>query len=535
MLDYDFQPYHTYRVPAFSRMGMVATSQPLAAQAGLEILKNGGNAIDAAVATAACLSVVEPTSNGIGSDAFALIWANGKLHGLNASGIAPQSISIEAIKQRGFKSMPVHGLEPVMVPGAPAAWAECIRRFGKKSLKEVMQPAINYAENGFPVSPVVAKNWKLNFEQYNETLKDPMFKPWFEMFAPGGRPPRAGDMWFSQDQAQSLSKIAETDASDFYKGELADRIDRFSRDHGGFIGRSDLETYKPVWVNPISVNYRGYDIWEMPPNGQGLVTLIALNILKQFHFDYKDSVDTYHKQIEALKLAFIDGEKYITDPRDMSDEVSELLSEAYAEKRSRLIDDEAIEPIPGTLPKGGTVYLATADKEGNMVSFIQSNYKGFGSGIVIPGTGISLQNRGHSFSLDQSDANSLAPGKKTYHTIIPGFMTKNGQALGAFGVMGEYMQPQGHLQVVTNMIDFHLHPQAALDAPRWQWISGKTILVEPDFPEYIAQALKRRGHQIKVALDRGLFGRGQIILKNQQSGVFVGGTEPRADGEVAVW
>ncbi|MDN3955281.1 gamma-glutamyltransferase family protein [Sporolactobacillus laevolacticus] len=535
MFDYDFSPYRQPRNSVVAQRGMVATAQPLAAQAGLDMLKKGGNAVDAAIATAACLTVVEPTSNGIGSDAFALIWTKGKLHGLNASGVAPQSISIEAIRARGYDKMPVHGLEPVIVPGAPAAWAECSRRFGRLPLSEVLKPAVEYAENGFPVSPVVARNWQHAFKGYTKTFKDPMFESWFNTFAPDGKAPAAGELWSSPAHARSLKAIADSNAEDFYKGELADRIDRFSRQHGGFLRKSDLENYRPQWVDPISINYHGYDIWELPPNGQGLVALLGLNILKQFDLGGKNYIDTYHKQIEALKLAFSDGKAYITDPRDMGEEVAALLSENYAAARARLIGSTALDPAPGTLPKGGTVYLATADSDGTMVSFIQSNFMGFGSGIVIPDTGISMQNRGHTFSLNPKDANALAPGKKTYHTIIPGFLTRDGQPLGPFGVMGGYMQPQGHLQVVSHLIDDHLHPQAALDAPRWQWIEGKTVWVESDFPNAAAQALSRRGHDIRVALETGSFGRGQIILRDPETGVLSGGSESRADGFIAAW
>lgn len=535
MFDYQDFPYASRRTPLFAKRGMVATAQPLAAQAGLDILKKGGNAVDAAIATAACLTVVEPTSNGIGSDAFALIWIKGKLHGLNASGNAPRQISIETMRERGFDSMPAHGLEPVMVPGAPAAWAECSRRFGRLPLKEVLEPAIDYAENGYPLSPVVAANWNHAHKKYRGILSDPMFEPWFQTFAPDGRAPHAGELWASPGHARTLQAIADTYAEAFYKGDLAEKIDRFSKAHDGFIRKEDLEAYRPEWVEPISSRYRGYDVWELPPNGQGLVALLALNILKNFDLAGKDTVDTYHKQIESLKLAFSDGKAYITDPRDMNPMAAALLSEEYAAERSKLIGARAINPAPGALPKGGTVYLATADGEGNMVSYIQSNYMGFGSGIVIPDTGISLQNRGYTFSLNPADANSLAPGKKTYHTIIPGFLTKDGQPVGPFGVMGGYMQPQGHLQVISNTIDFHLHPQAALDAPRWQWMSGRTVFVEPNFPNPVAQALARRGHDIKVALDTGSFGRGEIIWRDLDSGVLCGGTESRADGIVAGW
>ncbi|RYL93984.1 gamma-glutamyltransferase family protein [Sporolactobacillus sp. THM19-2] len=535
MFDFEYQPFSSRRAPVFGNKGMVATAQPLAAQAGLDILKKGGNAIDAAIATAACLTVVEPTSNGIGSDAFALIWTKGKLHGLNASGVAPESISIDAIKRRGYNSMPAHGFEPVMVPGAPSAWAACSAKFGRLPLTEVLKPAIEYARKGYPLSAGLAKYWNISYKKFKASFHNKMFEPWFRTFAPDGRAPKAGELWRSPDHARTLECIAETGAEAFYKGELAEKIDKFSRENGGFIRKSDLENYHPDWVDPVSINYRGYDVWELPPNGQGIVALIALNILKKLNYPDQNLIETYHKQIEALKLAFSDGKKYITDPRDMHDEVSALLSDEYALARSKRIGSEALEPLPGTLPKGGTVYLAAADGEGNMVSYIQSNYMGFGSGLVVPGTGIALQNRGHTFSLNPDDANALAPGKKTYHTIIPGFLTRDGEAVGPFGVMGGFMQPQGHLQVLTNTIDFHLHPQAALDAPRWQWMSGQTILVEPTFPNPIAQALARRGHDIRVATDSGSFGRGQIIWRNNQTGVLVGGTESRADGVVAAW
>nr|WP_205007712.1 gamma-glutamyltransferase [Sporolactobacillus spathodeae] len=535
MLHFNQSCYQATRVPVYGRKGMVATAQPLAAQAGLEILKKGGNAIDAAIAAASALTVLEPTSNGIGSDAFALIWTKGKLHGLNASGNAPQALTVDALRKRGFDAVPMRGLEPVMVPGAPAAWAACVKKFGRLSLKEVMQPAVDYAANGYPVSPVVAHNWERAAVDFKKSLKGPEFANWFQTFAPEGHTPQAGEMWQSKEMAETLRKIAESDAEEFYRGELAERIDRFSKQFQGFIAKEDMANYHPQWIDPISVNYRGYDVWEMPPNGQGMVTLMALNILNHFELSHKDSPETYHKMIEALKLAFVDGKKYITDPNAMKNEVEQLLSRAHSLARAQLIGHEALQPIAGTLPKGGTVYLATADAEGNMVSYIQSNFKGFGSGIVIPKTGISLQNRGFDFSLDERDANCLAPGKKTYHTIMPGFLTKNGQPVGPFGVMGEYMQPQGQLQVVTNTIDFHLNPQAALDAPRWQWTHDKKVMVETDFPIAVAQELARRGHDMSMALDRNSFGRGQIIWRNNETGVLVGGTESRADGVVAAW
>ncbi|WP_370876043.1 gamma-glutamyltransferase family protein [Evansella vedderi] len=515
---------------------MVATSQPLAAQAGLQILKEGGNAIDAAIATAACLTVVEPTSNGIGSDAFALVWVKGELHGLNASGQAPEKLTVEAVNEAGFtKEMPKYGLIPVTVPGAPGAWAELSKKFGKLPLTQVLAPAIEYAENGYPLSPTLAKYWKKAYEQFSKVLKGEEFTSWFDTFIPEGKVPKAGDVWKSQGHADTLRLIAETNGEAFYKGELADKIDAFSKEYGGLIRKSDLAAYTPEWVKPINVNYRGYNVWEIPPNGQGLIALQALNILKGFTFNSKDEVETYHKQIEAMKLAFTDGLKYITQPSSMSVSVDDILSEDYAQTRRALISETALTPEPGIPPKGGTVYLSTADGEGNMVSFIQSNYMGFGSGIVIPNTGISLQNRGNNFSLDPTHDNYLEPGKKTYHTIIPGFLTKDNEPIGPFGVMGGFMQPQGHVQVIMNTIDFHLNPQAALDAPRWLWTEGKTVVVEPHFPDHIARALERKGHNIVRNLDEGGFGRGQIIWRNNKTGVLCGATEPRTDGEVAAW
>ena len=534
-LDHLYLPYTSQRNSAFARNGMVATSQPLASQAGLEMMKKGGNAIDAAIATAAALTVVEPTSNGIGGDAFALVWVNGEMHGLNGSGPAPTTISVEAVKKLGHEKMPIHGVVPITVPGVPSAWAELSKRFGKLPLSEVLEPAIRYAEEGFPLSSILGKYWQLAYKRFKEILTTEEYQPWFETFAPEGRAPEIGEMWRSEGHAQTLRSIAETNAESFYKGELADKMAEYVQKHGGFLTKGDLAAYKAEWVKPISVNYRGYDVWEIPPNGQGIVALMALQIAKGFNFTEKDNVDTYHKQIEAMKLAFVDGKAFVSEPRSMPIQSEELLSEHYAKERRGQIGEEAMDPKPFELPKGGTVYLATADGDGNMVSFIQSNYMGFGSGIVVPGTGIALQNRGHDFSLEEHHPNVLKSGKKTYHTIIPGFLSKDGEAVGPFGVMGGYMQPQGHFQVVSNTIDFHLNPQMALDAPRWQWLEGKKILVEPNFPNHLAQALVRKGHEIQIAVDSGSFGRGQIIWRDPKSGVLMGGTESRTDGSIAAW
>jgi gamma-glutamyltranspeptidase/glutathione hydrolase len=528
-----YHPYLSRRSTVFGTRGMVATSQPLAAQAGLEILKRGGNAVDAAVATAACLTVLEPTSNGIGGDAFALVWVGDRLHGLNASGPAPQALTGDLVRQAGHTTVPRYGWIPVNVPGTPAAWAELTRRFGRLPLAENLRPAIEYAERGYPVSPIISKLWKGAFKIYRAQT-GAEFQPWFDTFAPAGRAPAAGELVRLPAHARTLSEIAQTQAESFYRGGLAERIDAFARQTGGYLRKEDLAAYQAEWVQPITVNYRGYDVWEIPPNGHGLVTLIALNLLKGFTMGGKEDVETYHRQWEAIKLAFADGKKYIADPRAMRVSVEALLAEGYAAERRALIGETALEPAPGTPPAGGTVYLATADGDGGMVSFIQSNYYGFGSGVVVPDTGIALHDRGHNFSLDPQHANYLEPGKKPYHTIIPGFLTKDGKAVGPFGVMGGFTQPQGHLQVVMNSVDFHLNPQAALDAPRWQWKEGRTVEVEHQFPDHLAEALERKGHVVSRCVGSHTMGRGQIIWRDEQ-GVLAGGTEPRADGTVAAW
>lgn len=535
MFELSHYPFASQRNTVIANRGMVATSQPLAAQAGLDILKKGGNAVDAAIATAAALTVVEPTSNGIGSDAFALVWINDdkKLHGLNASGPSATSISKEALVARGFDKMPMHGVIPVTVPGAPAAWAALSKRFGKLPLTEVLAPAISYAEQGYPISVTLGQNWQNGYKKYKETLTTAEFKSWFDTFSVDGRMPEIGDIWASPGHADTLRKIAETNAEAFYKGDIADKIDAFMKQHDGFLTKDDLASYEVEWVDPIKVNYKGYDVWEIPPNGQGIVAQMALNIYQHADAKWQDA-DTLHKQIEAMKLAYTDGKAFVTEREEMPITTDTLLSKDYGEKRYAEITDTALLPTPFDIPKGGTVYLATADSDGNMVSFIQSNYMGFGSGIVIPGTGVSLQNRGYDFSLDENHPNFLKPGKRTYHTIIPGFLTKDNEAVGPFGVMGGYMQPQGHFQVVTHTVDFALNPQAALDMPRWQWIGGKHIDVEPHFPNYLVQALKRKGHDIHVATDGGSFGRGQIIWRDA-NGVLYGGTEPRTDGTIAAF
>ena len=529
-----YNPYRSQRTVVFAQHGMVATSQYLAAQAGRDILKQGGNAIDAAIATAACLTVVEPTSNGIGGDAFALVWVKDKLYGLNSSGPSPRAISLAAVKKRGFTAMPKYGFIPVTVPGIPAAWAELSARFGRLSFSDVLKPAIHYAEEGYPVSPTVSKYWQKGYQIFSKQLKGKEFEPWFQTFAPLGRAPQAGELVRLPDNAATLSEIGATKAESFYRGALAEKIANFSRQFGGYLSAEDLADYRPQWVDPLKVTYRGYDVWEIPPNGHGLVALMALNILNGLDIDEHNLIEAYHQQIEAIKIAFADGQKYITDPAKMTVSIKDLLSIQYAQERRRLISDSAILPTAGSPAPGGTVYLAAADQEGNMVSYIQSNYMGFGSGLVVPGTGISLHNRGNNFSLDEKHDNRLEPGKRPYHTIIPGFLTHGNEAVGPFGIMGGFMQPQGHVQLMVDMLDFHLNPQAALDAPRWQWKSGLKIDVEPSFPQHIAEALIRRGHDLNMSLDIGSFGRGQIIFRKKND-IFIAGKEGRADSAISSW
>ena len=532
-----FQRYPSQRFPLYARGGMVNCSSPQAAAAGLEVLRKGGNAMDAAVAAAAALTVVEPTANGIGSDAFALIWSekDQKLFCLNSSGPAPQLLSIDRVMADGRAvngKMPVRGWTPITVSGAPGAWAAIQGRFGRLSLSEDLVPAVRYAQEGYPCAPNLSAMWRISFDNFSKNLTGPEFKPWFDTFCPNGRVPKAGEMICLPDHAATLRRIGETNAEAFYRGDIAHRIDEQSRRDGGYIRYEDYAAFRPRWVEPISVNYRGFDVCEIPPNGQGITALMALNILKEFTFTDRDDATTVHRQLEAMKMAFADAFRYVTDPEKMELDYHDLLDPAYGAMRAREMGERARIWTHRLPPKSGTVYLCCADGEGNMASYIQSNYMGFGSGIVVEGTGISLQNRGADFSLDPAAANCLMPGKRTYHTIIPGFLMKDGRPIGPFGVMGAYMQPQGHVQVMMNYIDFHLDPQQALDAPRWQWLRDGTVTVESRFSPDLARALRRLGHDVRMDLSTPSFGRGQMIVR-LPNGVLVGGTESRTDSNIA--
>ncbi len=533
--------YPSRRNVVYARNGMACTSVPLGAQVGLEVLKNGGNAMDAAVAMAAGMSLFEPTGNGLGSDAFALVWVEKEkqLYGLNASGVAPKALSTEIVRESGFTEMPKAGWLPTMVPGAPAGWAELNRRFGTKPLDELFAPAIAYARQGAPVPVNVAFQWARDSRRIKKAMEaDPApHAYWWKSFMKeDGSPYGAGDLFQWEEYADTLEELAATGCESYYRGPLMEKIVAFSRETGGYFTEEDFRNYRPEWVEPITADYRGYTVCEIPPNGHGITVLMALNILKGFDMagQPRESAGTYHKIMEAIKLAFADTKTYVADPRYMRTKVEDMLSEEYAARRRGLITEKALTPEAGDPSCGGTIYLCTADSEGNMVSWIQSNYTTFGAGVAIPGTGISLQNRGANFSLDPASDNCLAGGKKSYHTIIPGFLMKDGEAVGPFGVMGAFMQPQGHVEVLVNTIDYHMNPQEALDAPRVQWIGGKHIQLEREAGPEIAEALAEMGHQVEVIDDRIDMGRGQIIWRTE-NGLLVGGTEPRCDGTIAAW
>ena len=532
--------YPSRRNVVYARKAMACTSIPQGAQIGLDVMKAGGNAVDAAVAMAAAMPLLEPTSNGLGSDCFALVWveAEKKLYGLNASGVAPAALSAALVRELGHQTMPQAGWIPTMVPGAPAGWAELNRRFGTKPLPQLFAPAISAAREGVPVQVNLEPMWEEDARRIAAAMeRDPSpHAYWWERFMkPDGTPYRAGDVFRWEEYAQTLEELADTGCESYYRGPLMEQIVAFSQATGGYFCEDDFRNYKPEWVEPISTDYKGYTVCEIPPNGHGITVLMALNLLKGLKLsDQKDCADTYHKILESIKLAFADTRTYVADPRYMRTRVEDLLSEEYAARRRALISERALTPEAGDPSCGGTIYLCTADPQGNMVSFIQSNYTTFGAGVAIPGTGISLQNRGANFSLDEGSDNCLAGGKRSYHTIIPGFLMRDGEAVGPFGVMGAFMQPQGHVLVVVNTVDYHMNPQEALDAPRIQWTGGKHIQLEREVPAHIAQDLARRGHEVEIVNSNLHMGRGQIIWKTE-NGLYIGGTEPRCDGTVAAW
>lgn len=529
-------PYLTARTPVFAR-NVVSTSHPMAAQAGNRVLLEGGNAVDAAIATAATLTIVEPVSNGLGSDAFALVWADGQLHGLNASGPAPAAWDLNYFRQRygdnasGHANRPERGWDSVTVPGAIAGWDALHRRFGKLPFSRLMQSALEIAERGVTVAPMVAKKWRAAVPILAE-------QPGFaDAFMPNGRAPQVGEAFRFSAAAKTLGILADQGARAFYEGELAEKIVKWAQNTGGNLTLEDLRRYQPEWVTPVSQSYRGYEVHEIPPNGQGIAALIALGILENFDLASLplDSVDSQHLQIEAMKLAFADVYRYVADPTSMEVTPEQMLDPTYLKQRAAQIDiSRASLPVAGIPRSGGTVYLTTADESGMMVSFIQSNYMGFGSGVVVPEYGISLQNRGAGFSSDPKSANVLAPGKRPFHTIIPAFLTQNGQPQMSFGVMGGDMQPQGHVQTVVRMLDYQQQPQAACDAPRWKVNRDFTLDLENRFDTDVTQQLKDRGHQLKSIYDPYMdFGAGQFIWRLSESPDhgYVAASDSRRDGQ----
>ncbi|MBV5296532.1 MAG: gamma-glutamyltransferase family protein [Curvibacter lanceolatus] len=538
-MNFDYaNPYLSTRLPVFAR-NVVSTSHPLAAQAGLRMLWKGGNAVDAAVASAAAMTIVEPVSNGLGSDAFCILWDGKELHGLNASGRAPQTWTPDYFKAKygaEAKNPPKRGFDAVTVPGAVSSWVALSERFGKLPFADLMEPAIEIAERGYLLPTVVQQKWAAATDELRGL---PGFA---DAFLPWGRAPQVGELFRFQSAARGLRAIAETKGQAFYGGQIAEAIERFSARHGGSVTARDFAEYRPEWVKPIAQNYRGYTLHEIPPNGQGIAALIALGILENFDIASLavDGIDSQHLQIEAMKLAFADVYRYVAEPSAMEVTPQQMLDPAYLASRAKLIDMKKAQDFGAGNPvKGGTIYLTAADEDGMMVSFIQSNYMGFGSGCVEPEFGISLQNRGHGFSLDASalnPANLVAPGKRPFHTIIPAFLTQNGQPVMSYGVMGANMQPQGHMQTLVRMLDYRQNPQAACDAPRWRYNAGLEINVEAAMRADTVQGLAQRGHVMEVINDSYQdFGAGQFIWRAGDPKVegYVVASDPRRDGLAA--
>jgi len=523
MISFKGYPYPSQRVPVLAR-NIVATSQPLAAQAGLRMLLQGGNAVDAAIATAITLTVVEPTSNGIGGDAFALVWNDNKLRGLNGSGRSPQAWSLEQYADRD--QMPDLGWGAVTVPGAVDAWVKLSQRFGRLPFAELFAPAIDYAQNGFCVSPITADRWAAAADRYRD------FPDFGRTFLPGGKAPAAGELFACRDQARTLRLIADSSGEAFYRGDLAQQIVDCARTSGGLMSLEDLAGHSSEWVAPMAVQYRDVHLHEIPPNGQGLAALIALGILNQFDLSQYpvDSADSIHLQIEAMKVALAEAYRHIADIGSMAVNPEVFLDSAYLVHRAEEISMSRASHPESSIPTDhGTVYLTAADESGTMVSFIQSNYLGFGSGVVIPNTGIAMQNRGYGFVLDKDHPNCLAGGKRPFQTIIPGFVTRDGQALMSFGVMGGSMQPQGHVQMMVRMFDYHQNAQSACDAPRWRVDDDFTVAVEPGFSQAVISDLKNRGHSLSVDAEIFSFGGAQIIHCLPDG--YSAASDPRKDGQ----
>jgi gamma-glutamyltranspeptidase / glutathione hydrolase len=532
LFDYD-NPYRTTRLPVFAR-NAVSTSHPLGSQAGLRMLWKGGNAVDAAIAAAAAMTIVEPVSNGLGSDSFAILWDGRQLHGLNSSGPAPATWTPEYFKSKygDAKTPPKRGWDAVTVPGAVASWVAMSQKFGKLPFADLMEPAIEIAERGYLMPVVVQQKWAAATPELG------LLPGFAQAFLPWGRAPKVGELFQFKAAARALRAIAETKGAAFYSGEIAQALERFAREHGGSLTAKDMAEFKPEWVTPLEKNYRGYTLHEIPPNGQGIAALMALGILRNFDMAELpvDGPDSQHIQIEAMKLAFADVYKFVGERSAMEVTTEQLLDDGYLATRAKLIDLKRAQDFQAGNPvRGGTIYLTAADENGMMVSFIQSNYMGFGSGVVEPSFGISLQNRGHGFNLT-GGANLVAPRKRPFQTIIPAFLTKDGQPVMSFGVMGGNMQPQGHMQTLVRMLDYQQSPQAACDAPRWRFNAGLELNVESQMKAATIQALKDRGHKLDVINDSYQdFGSGQFIWRagNPKVEGYVCASDSRRDGLVA--
>jgi gamma-glutamyltranspeptidase/glutathione hydrolase len=544
------KPFAT-RSEVIAQNGMVATSQPLATQVGLQILREGGNAIDAAIAANAALGVMEPTGNGIGGDLFVIVWSakDQKLYGLNASGRSPLGLSYDEMKaeldKRGRDDIPAYGFLPISVPGTVDGWFELHEKLGSMPMSDILQPAIDYAENGFPVSELIAYYWDIGARVLSD--QPGAFR---EEMTINGRAPRKGEIMKRPTLANTYRILAEKGRDAFYEGEIADKIDRFMRKEGGYLRKRDFEQHTSTWVEPQSVNYRGYDVYELPPNGQGIAALQMLQILEEYDLASMgfNSEETLHLMTEVKKLVFEDRAKLYADPEFANVPIERLLSKEYANERRKLIGQRAartVEAGASILEEGDTIYLTTADKEGNMVSLIQSNYRGMGSGVVVPGLGFVFQDRGELFSMDPNHANVYAPGKRPFHTIIPAFVMKDGKPFMSFGVMGGAMQPQGHVQIITNIIDFGMNLQEAGDAARWRHTGssqptdaadaflrdGGTLSLESGIPYAVIRGLMQRGHSVNY--DVGGYGGYQAIMWNAEQGVYYGASESRKDGQAA--
>ena len=530
------------RSPVLASSAMAATSQPLATQVALDVMKDGGNAIDAAIAANALLGLVEPTGNGIGGDIFAIVWdaKTKRLYGLNGSGRSPKSLSLDWFKTNGFDSIPPHGPLPVTVPGAVDGWFMLHDRFGEKPMKDLLRPAIDYARNGFPVSQLIAYYWERSVPILSK------FPGFIEQFTDDGAAPKEGEIWRNLGLATTLESIANEGRDVFYKGHIAKSIARYMQENGGFLSYDDLESHSGNWIDPVSTNYRGFDVWELPPNGQGIAALQILNIMELFDIGAmrRESAEYVHLFTEAKKLVFEDRAKYYADPEYNKIPVAELISKPYAQTRARLIDlnRSSLEyPAGNLLEDGDTIYLTTADPEGNMVSLIQSNYRGMGSGMSPPGLGFILQDRGEMFSLEEGHFNQFKGGKRPFHTIIPAFVTRDGEPWMSFGLMGGAMQPQGHAQIIINMIDFKMDVQAAGDAPRIHHTgsseptgshmkNGGILNLETGYPYETIRKLMRMGHRVQFA--NGPYGGYQAIYRAKND-VYWGASESRKDGQAA--